>query len=339
MTRQTLLPSSRSQQLRSRRVMNSQARLARVSRNAYSAVTPVKPVTVRGAVFGTPLIQQNPVMPRKRFYIPISGSGAEMRLPAIPILRPGWRLLSFFTTMFCLAALIAAFTAPALQIDHIQVEGIKRIKVADIEAVLDLEGLSIIQVDPVVIEQKLLEKFPELINIKILVSFPAKVSITSFERQPVLTWRTDKSTVWIDHEGFVIPERGEVEGLVSIQSREGPPLLIEKTATESKEMSKAEKEKISSPATTKRISPEIVKAAQILSARLPGGTQILYNHPTGLGWIDSRGWSVLFGMNMEDIETRMNIYQSISDQLVKKGIKPALISVEFIDAPYYRTER
>jgi hypothetical protein len=42
---------------------------------------------------------------------------------------------------------------------------------------------------------------------------------------------------------------------------------------------------------------------------------------------------------MQDIETRMNIYQSLSDKLAEKGVKPSIISVEFIDAPYYRTER
>jgi cell division protein FtsQ len=319
--------------------MNSQARLARVTRNAYSSVTPSRPVTVRGATLGTTLLRQNPTIPRKRVYIPLSHSGAEVRLPSIPVIRPGWRLLSFVITALSLAAIISAFTVPSLQIEGIQVSGIKRIKTADIEAVLDLENLSIVQVDIKEVEQKLLEKFPELIQTQVLVNFPAKVSITSIERQPVLAWRTDKSTVWIDQEGYIIPERGEVEGLISIQSREAPPLLADKKASQETNSEKETQGKPLSNPGPGQISPSIVSAAKILKSKLPSETQILYNHPSGLGWVDPRGWSVLFGMNMENIETRMNIYLSLANQIEKKGIKPSMISVEFIDAPYYRTER
>jgi hypothetical protein len=36
---------------------------------------------------------------------------------------------------------------------------------------------------------------------------------------------------------------------------------------------------------------------------------------------------------------KMAVYQALVDQLKSEGIQPALISVEYVHAPYYRMER
>jgi hypothetical protein len=36
---------------------------------------------------------------------------------------------------------------------------------------------------------------------------------------------------------------------------------------------------------------------------------------------------------------KLNVYQTLVDQLQSEGIQPEMISVEYVHAPYYRMER
>jgi len=44
-------------------------------------------------------------------------------------------------------------------------------------------------------------------------------------------------------------------------------------------------------------------------------------------------------MEDQDMEMKLSVYQAMVDRLQSEGIQPALISVEYVHAPYYRTER
>ena len=51
------------------------------------------------------------------------------------------------------------------------------------------------------------------------------------------------------------------------------------------------------------------------------------------------GWDVYVGTDLSNFDQKFALYQSISEQLAGQGITPALISVEFVNAPYYRLEK
>jgi hypothetical protein len=55
-----------------------------------------------------------------------------------------------------------------------------------------------------------------------------------------------------------------------------------------------------------------------------------------MGWQDPRGWSVYFGQNTQDIPMKLAAYQTIEDTFTQQGIQPTLISVEYLDAPFYK---
>jgi hypothetical protein len=55
-----------------------------------------------------------------------------------------------------------------------------------------------------------------------------------------------------------------------------------------------------------------------------------------MGWQDARGWSVYFGQTTRDVPMKLNVYQSILDTLSKQGIQPTLISLAYLDAPFYK---
>jgi hypothetical protein len=90
---------------------------------------------------------------------------------------------------------------------------------------------------------------------------------------------------------------------------------------------------------TLRLSPEQVSAILALGAKMPADTLLVYDSEHGLGWNDPQGWEVFFGAEDQDMEMKLTVYQALVQQLQNEGIQPALISVEYVHAPYYRMER
>jgi hypothetical protein len=86
------------------------------------------------------------------------------------------------------------------------------------------------------------------------------------------------------------------------------------------------------------IAPDTVLAAQTLSAYIPSGTVLMYEPKYGLGWSDPRGWRAFFGTSGTDIAQKLQVYQALVEDLTRRGIQPAIISVEFPNAPFYRME-
>jgi hypothetical protein len=83
------------------------------------------------------------------------------------------------------------------------------------------------------------------------------------------------------------------------------------------------------------LSPETVRAIVALVKIAPQGTVLVYNADHGLGWKDSRGWEVFLGEAV-DMENKLRVYQAIVNRLAADNLTPALISVEYVHAPYYR---
>jgi len=57
-----------------------------------------------------------------------------------------------------------------------------------------------------------------------------------------------------------------------------------------------------------------------------------------MGWRDPGGWRVYFGNDLSNIEFKKVEYQTIMDELTKRGIKPTMVSIENEDAPYFRID-
>jgi hypothetical protein len=84
---------------------------------------------------------------------------------------------------------------------------------------------------------------------------------------------------------------------------------------------------------------DLVNAILTISPEAPENTPIVYDSQHGLGWLDPRGWQVYFGSSDEDMALKLKVYLKTYKRLKKAGIRPALISVEHVHAPYYRLER
>ena len=71
---------------------------------------------------------------KRRFDISLTKAGSrgvEMRLPSMPVVHPGWRLVSFLLLFGSFLGLYYLFSAPFFTVKSVQVEGVLRLNVSD----------------------------------------------------------------------------------------------------------------------------------------------------------------------------------------------------------------
>lgn len=288
-----------------------------------------------------------PTMPKKthrrQYNYAVGATGAEIRLPAISSINIGWRFLSFFLGIFCLVGIYLLFNSAEFRVNQIQTSGLLRLTAADLDAVMKIQGESIIWMDANQAKQDLTIAFPELKDIRISVEFPNQVKISAFERQPVLLWQTEKQAYWMDQDGILIPPRGDAGDLLTIQAYAAPPLVVVphdlsiSTVHLTPEDGKTAQLSVSQlQSWGETVDPVLIDAAYQLMAFLPPGSQILYNQTHGLGWKAEQGWDVFVGLTLHDINYKLVAYQALVEKFTREGKNPSMVSIEFATRPYYR---
>lgn len=322
---------SRADLIRQRRAQTTQQRIQRakqsVTRREHRPT-----IIARGmAVSSSPSRPLPTSKVRRQYYFSLNAAGAELRLPALPLVNPGWRLLSGLIAILMALILYTLFNAPTFQVRQIEVTGLQRLTPADLQAVLAISGKAVVTIDPQTIKAQLESAFPELKDIHIRVALPARILITLTERQPVLAWQVSNDTYWIDPEGMVIRPRGDAGDLPIVIANALPPLL-EAGPTDEKEPASSNPSAVWGQST----SPQIIQAILNLRQRLSPEIPLVYDSENGFGWQDPNGWQVLIGNSLNDFEAKMQLYQSILEQIQQQGLHPQVISLEHLQAPFYK---
>ncbi len=344
---------NRSESVRQRR---SQRGKERAGAAAEKIVKPARPVTVRGGGFGTrqstPIYRQSATnRPRRQFYVAMD-SGAELRLPAIRLVNPGWRLVSGMLVIALCMGIFSMFNSDYFRITSLEIVGLERITANDLDLQLRLENLSILDVEPAVIQQQIETDFPELTDVQISVQMPNYVTISARERQPVLAWHQGEKTYWVDAEGVIFPVRGETSALVTVNTSADLPLAnlsrqeliqtasqdesVPVTAANAIDVATAALTTSTAAVNERKADLRLLNATLMLAKKLPEGTQIIYDPSFGLGWNDPGGWQVFIGKDLNDFDVKFAKYQTILKNLEDQGVKLTLISVEHPNAPFYR---
>jgi cell division protein FtsQ len=310
--------------------------------DARSEATP--PVMVRGGMGGMAFGRvaasrlSKSRTPKRRIDVPLRVTGAEVRLPAIPFIQLGWRAVSLLMVLVMSASLILMWKAPVFRVGTVEAVGLKRLTVSDLNAVMGTFGKSIFSLNPSAIRQGLSQAFPELSKVSVRVNLPAKVKVVVAERQPIISWTQDGVETWVDADGVSFPPRGVPENtLVKV---EGYGAMPGETSIEDQNSAPMPATSLTTPnQPALKLSPEFISAILALGAKMPDGTVLVYDSEHGLGWNDPNGWDVFFGDENQDMAMKLAVYQALVERLESEGIQPALISVEYVHAPYYRMER
>jgi hypothetical protein len=292
------------------------------------------PVMVRGGLDNVPLRanKAHKTKARRRYDFTLNVPGAEMRLPAIPMISIGPRLISGVLVVALGLMVYFLWTAPNFQVQAAEITGLQRLSRSDVNTVLDINGQPVFTLSAQELEKKLMESFPEFSSVAVTIGFPQDVRVTVVERQPLLTWRQADRTILVDANGVAFPQRDPAEvGPTLTVEASGPPTTADITLQESGAQSEGQ-------ANTQFMPVDMVSAILSMSAFVPANTPLIYDSDHGLGWKDTQGWEVYFG-DIRDIDMKLRVYQAMLKTFKKEKINPVLISVEYVHTPYYRLER
>lgn len=323
--------TNRVEEIRKRRRARSAKRHIRRStrREVNDSKRPIPPVLVRGAKGSITDKPSNRRSLRRRIDISVNTStpGTEIRLPSLPNFRVGWRVVSGFLAAAALALIYLLLTSPEFHVQAVEIEGNNRLSNQEINSVINIVGGNIYEAEPVLMKQDLQTAFPELDEISVKIGFPAEVVVVLHERDPVIAWQQGDHVSWIDSQGVQFPPRGQDDSLIKVES----PVPVPASDILDAEIEAGSQSR-------EIMSPEMVSAITTLQTQSPEGMAIVYDPQYGLGWKDPQGWKVYFGLDVLDIQMKLEVYQAVMSELNDQGIHPSLISVEHLHAPYYRLE-
>jgi hypothetical protein len=314
----------------------------RVVKSAESAPPPVM-VRSHTAWGMTPERKHNKKA-KRRFDVALPMQGAEMRLPALPQIAIGWRVVSFALVALLAATLYFFWNSPKFKVNDASVVGLQRVSSRDVETVLGVTGQPVFTLDIDTMRQKLAGTFPEFSAVTVNIDFPNSLVVQVTERKPVLTWKQDGKTDLVDADGvaFLLRDGAKPAPGPVVEAKGAPPSAPAPVSISPSEIAAitglpARSETLK---TTSRqlMSPEMVTAILTLAPQTPQGTVMVYDSLHGLGWKDKRGWDIYFG-DAQDIDNKLQVYKALVKYLLGEKIQPVLISVEHVWAPYYRAEQ
>jgi hypothetical protein len=253
------------------------------------------------------------------------GGGRTIQLPEIslPRLDYGPRWISFLLMSTCLLLIYGMYNTDAYLVQNVTVTGNQRIRTDEIEMILGIWNQPSFVINPAQIEYNLLASYPELVSARVSVGLPAEITIQVQERRPAIAWEQAGQVVWVDAEGYSFPPRGATDDLAIVTAMGLPPLPP--NADEAQTIG-----------ARPFMTPELAQSVMTLYPTMPEGASLVYDPQYGLGWQDPLGWQVYFGQSGDDMQTKLNVYLTLVEYLLNRNIQPALISVEYPSAPFYR---
>jgi cell division protein FtsQ len=255
---------------------------------------------------------------------------SSVRTPGITLPTLGPRLASGVLIIVMGLVLLTLWNSSMFQISGAQVTGNQRLSEAEINAALQVIGKPIFTAVPEQIQKDLVSVYPDIASVKVKIALPNRVIVNISERTPTILWQeSDGTAYWIDSQGVKFPARGQVENLVTVFATGDPQ--VQQSGSNENAVDAA------GPVSA-FINPSMIKTITELAAIAPSGAAISFDPSYGLGWSDPRGWLVYFGENTQNVTMQMTIYQAIIDKLSQQGVQPTMISVEYLDAPFYRTQ-
>ena len=284
----------------------------------------------------------------RRITIPLNQKGAEIEFSTLPVMNMGWRLLSAIVTASMIVAL--GFLIFATRIKAPQVKGLSPLLTAELIYYLDMEDQPIFLIEPTTIKEKIQQAFPEIEAINVKIQFPDKILITAEARQPQYAWVIDERVYLIDNQGTFYPaEPGtSTDGLIVVDAHTMPEMKLEFEQSEdiiveileytSGYSASDEETQSTFRGDSFTVDPSVVYALEQILHIKPSEAVLKYDQRHGFGWQDPNGWNAYFGFDLEQIDMKFAVYESIRKKLGYQGIEVELISVEYLHAPYYRED-
>ena len=257
--------------------------------------------------------------PKRRFDVLLPAEmGAEVRLPAIPEIRLGARLLTSLLLVGILWAGYALLAGAAFRVGQVEIHGAEYLSEAVVRSIADVEDMAIFFVDPDQIIERL-RSYPEISGAEVTIEWPNKVMIGLVERRPVVAWDDGGRKWWLCADGVAFLEREALPGMVLVVADE--PVL-----------------QIQDDPLAQVIDPEVLRSAVALSTMLPEAGNLRFERERGLILDDMRGWTAYFGTE-GDMAEKVLVYIRVGEWLQERATQASMVSVVDPNSPYYTLAR
>lgn len=225
-----------------------------------------------------------------------------------------WRLVSFALVLLLSLVLVFFYVSDSFYVRSISVAQPKYLTKEEVFAFADIANLHIFWVNPQTVRENLLRS-PSIADARVWLSWPPHmVNIIVEEREPSLVWEQSGTAVWLDVQGRMMAQRQDRPDLLRV---------VADASVQDSPLSEAA-----------RVDPQVVIGALQLRDLLPDVSMLRYESVRGLGFIDTNGWMVWLGTGA-NMREKVQIYQTIAQNIAARGIQAGEINVSNPDAPYY----
>ncbi len=246
-----------------------------------------------------------------------TGLGVEARLPAIPSVRVGSRLLTIILLLSLSLAFVRVLTSKDFYIEQTKVFGNKLLSSAQARSMAQVDGNLIFNIDPEQVVQQL-KQYPEILSAEVDIHWPNQVEISLVEREPLVEWHDGGRTWWMSADGVAFIQHGSWPDIVKVEAQ-APVLHVFEDPL------------------VPVIKPEVISAAVELSANLPEIEILSYDPIYGLGFEESNGRVVHFGFE-GDMAVKVQMYRKLVERLSARNTNQVEIFLVNQDRPFYRLE-
>jgi hypothetical protein len=244
----------------------------------------------------------------------LADPGVEVQVPVLTFSFSPAALALLIAGLAC-AGMVFLLTAVQFRVGTPAIRGLEYLAPDSVANASGVTGTNAFLVSPADAAAGIVKKIPSVRSAAVDVDFEGKVTIRVVERDPILLWVQGGTAYWVDAGGVFFPALADRTDLVRLEVRDrGPEIAFDGAAD---------------------IDPLVVVQTLELTVALPSGTQLIYDAEHGLGMMDPAGWMVYFG-NSGDIPQKLDVYRRLIESLTGRGIRPAMVSVENLQQPFYR---
>ena len=224
-----------------------------------------------------------------------------------------WRLFSGFIVISLTILLFLFFSADSFYVRSVAVGGLQYLTKEEVFAFSDVANVHVFWLDPEETRENILRS-ASIAEAKVVLGWPPNiVQIVIEEREPALVWENAGVATWIDLQGRAMTLRADRDDLIRIIAAD----IFEGPLDQND-----------------RVSVDIVHGAIQLQDLFPEVTTLRFDPAKGLGYKNENGWDIWFGTGTGMAE-KVAIYNTLTANLIARGIQPGEINIANPDAPVY----
>jgi hypothetical protein len=217
---------------------------------------------------------ESALLSTRRWFPSIRWQGLRLRMPGFSGFHPS-KLLSLLM-LAMIGTILYTFQQDEtffVYEEDVHFTGVSYLTSEEMYDYCDVESWSVLWIDPVLIREQILAH-PYVADAQVEVKWPAQITVAIQEVEPIALWTTALGNFWVMPEGRALPVRSDqFQPTVTIVD----PEFSARAPGLDKEYS---------------LQGELLEAALMLSARIPGLDSLRYNRTHGLNFAvpDTKTW-------------------------------------------------